>query len=100
MKALSRKPSVTSPPHPKRQENAETVAGNLDEPEMRDPSFRDRCLRRDSYRCVITGDMDTGHWKSLGRPKDTDNAEVQAAHIIPFAYASWNKSSVNTSAIL
>jgi hypothetical protein len=94
VKARSRKPSVTSSPHPKRQENAEIVAGSLDKPETCDPSFRDRCLRRDSRRCVITGSMDTSYWKELGCPKDTKCAGVEAAHIIPFAYGSWNQLSV------
>lgn len=94
MKARSQKPSVTSSPHPKRQENAETVAASLDEPQSRDSSFRAKCLRRDSYHCVITGSMDTVYWKEIGRPKDTRIAPLEAAHIIPFAYGSWKKSSV------
>ena len=71
MKARSRKSSVTSSPHPKRQENAEIVAASLDNPETRDTkSFRGGCLRRDSYRCVISGSMDTGYWEKIDGPKD------------------------------
>lgn len=94
MKALSRKTSVESSPHPKRQHNVEIAAATLDEPKSRDLSFRGRCLRRDSFRCVISGEMDTSHWMKIGRPKDENTGPVEAAHVIPYAYASWNKSSV------
>lgn len=94
MKARSQNPSVTSSPHPKRQENAKIVAASLDKPITRDSSFRGTCLRRDSCRCVVTGDMDTGYWNELGRPQGTNIAFLEAAHIIPFAYGSWTRSSV------
>lgn len=94
MKARSRKSSVTSSPHPKRQENTEIVAGSLDMPEARETIFRERCRRRDSHRCVITGSMHIGHWNELGRPDGTKKTKVEVAHIIPFSYGSWNQSSV------
>jgi HNH endonuclease len=94
VKARSRNPSVTDSPHRKRQENAEIVASTIETPINRDSSFRGRCLQRDSYRCVITGNMDTGYWKEHGCPKDTVIARLEAAHIIPFAYGSWEQSPV------
>jgi hypothetical protein len=39
--------------------------------------------------------MDFEHWNELGRPKEIHFGPVEAAHIIPFAYASWDESSVN-----
>jgi hypothetical protein len=38
--------------------------------------------------------MDTGYWKEHGCPKDTVIARLEAAHIIPFAYGSWEQSPV------
>lgn len=93
MKAVSKLPSVTSSPHSKRLQNVETVAATLDTPETRSERFRNKCFQRDSYRCVVTGDMDEEHWKALGSPKEVDFGPLEAAHIIPLAYASWDKSS-------
>lgn len=100
MKAISKLPSVTSSPHPKRLQNVDTVAATLDTPETRSDWFRSKCFQRDSYRCVVTGDMDQKHWKALGSPEEVDFMPLEAAHIIPFAYASWDKSSVNMSITL
>jgi hypothetical protein len=94
VKARSKQPSITDSPHPKRQENVDIVATTLDKPETRNLSFRDMCLRRDSHRCVVTGHIDTTYWEKLGCPEEVDYWPLEAAHIIPFAYASWDKSSV------
>jgi hypothetical protein len=94
VKARSKQPSVTDSPYPKRQENVDVVAATLDKPQTRDLSFRDMCLQRDSYRCVATGHMDTDYWEKLGSLEDIDFRPLKAAHIIPFAYSSWDKSSV------
>ncbi|KAK2788760.1 hypothetical protein FQN52_006516 [Onygenales sp. PD_12] len=93
MKARSRPPSITPSPLPKREENVEAVAATLETPETRKRAFRDSCFKRDKYRCVITGGTDTSHWKELGRPDDMAHGQLEAAHIIPFAYGSWDKSS-------
>lgn len=100
VKARSRTASVTESPHPKRRNNAEIVAATLDKPESRNLGFREMCLRRDNFHCVISGNMDSGHWEKIGSPEDTRIAPVEAAHIIPFAYASWDKSSVNMPTVI
>lgn len=38
--------------------------------------------------------MDTKHWDKLGSPSDVSFDDLEAAHIIPFAYASWNDRPV------
>jgi hypothetical protein len=38
--------------------------------------------------------MDTDYCEKLGYPEDIDFGPLEAAHIIPFAYSSWDKSSV------
>jgi len=93
VKARSRQSPIASSPFLKRQENVEAVAGTLDKPKNRDPNFRDMCLRRDNYCCVVTGQLETSQWEKLGCPDDVNFGPLEAAHIIPFAYASWDKSS-------
>lgn len=94
VKARSTAPSVTASPHAKRQENADAVASTLDKPVSRDAKFREFCLRRDGYRCVVTGEMDTAHWIKIDCPTDVVSFPAEVAHIIPFSYASWDKSAV------
>ncbi|EAW11918.1 uncharacterized protein ACLA_006760 [Aspergillus clavatus NRRL 1] len=93
MKVRSRQSSITSSPPTKSQHPVEVVASTLDQSNTRDHNFRDMCPRRDDYRCILTGDIDTDHWETLGSPEGVWHMDVQAAHIIPFSYASWDKSS-------
>ncbi|KAE8135355.1 hypothetical protein BDV38DRAFT_284990 [Aspergillus pseudotamarii] len=93
MKTRSKLPSVTDSPDPNRQNNVEVIAGILDQFNTRGQDFHHGCLRRDSYKCVITGEMDTKHWESLGCPEGIDFAPTEGAHIIPFTYASWDTST-------
>lgn len=90
VKARSRQSSSANSPYPEGQDNVDI----LDKPESRDRSFRGMCLQRDSHRSVLTGHMDPKHWKKLGSPEGIYVWPLDAAHIIPFAYASWEKSSV------
>ncbi|OJD10285.1 hypothetical protein AJ78_08650 [Emergomyces pasteurianus Ep9510] len=90
MKTISRITSVSSSPHEKRRNNAEVVATFLSGPQSRDSKFRRTCLRRDSYKCVVTKQMETENWANLGHPSDVSFGDLEAAHIIPFSYASWN----------
>ncbi|KIN05190.1 hypothetical protein OIDMADRAFT_39565 [Oidiodendron maius Zn] len=70
----------------------DVVERMLNSPQARDSKFRDLCHQRDSYRCVITGDMDTNYWeKTLGCPEGVHFSKVRAAHIIPLNYATWDK---------
>jgi hypothetical protein len=93
MKARSQQPSVTDSPHGKRQEQLEAVASKLDQPSTRTEDFRKLCLKRDGYRCVVTGQMDVEHWIESNCPADIPKGLVEAAHIIPFSYGSWDKAS-------
>ncbi|OJD13515.1 hypothetical protein AJ78_06041 [Emergomyces pasteurianus Ep9510] len=90
MKTTSRKTSVSSSPHEKRMNNAEVIAASLSVSQSRDPKFRETCLQRDNYKCVVTKEMDIDYWEEIGCPSDVLFGDVEAAHIIPFAYASWN----------
>ena len=94
MKAASRTSSVVSSPIEKRRDNVNHVASALGDPVPRTPDFRASCLRRDDYRCIISGQMDMHRWEEIGSPEDVTSAYVEAAHIIPFSYASRKVSNI------
>jgi hypothetical protein len=94
VKARSKRPSVSESPYLERQDNIGVVAATLDKPQTRDRSFQDICLERDKYRCVATGHMDTDYWVKIGCPEVIGYGRLVAAHIIPYAYSSWDKLSV------
>ncbi|OJD09949.1 hypothetical protein AJ78_08842, partial [Emergomyces pasteurianus Ep9510] len=87
-KALSPRTSVTESPISKRKRNVELIAANLQV-----PHFRETCLHRDEYRCVVTQVMDFSLWKSINQPPDILYGDMEVAHIIPFVYASWRDIS-------
>ncbi|EKV05517.1 hypothetical protein PDIG_83150 [Penicillium digitatum PHI26] len=89
MKSRSKAPSVVESPHSKRQEQVDTVAATLDQPERRDSSFAAQLQLRDNYRCVITGQLNTDQWEHEGEPGNVSHGPTEGAHIIPFAFASW-----------
>ncbi|OJD15397.1 hypothetical protein AJ78_04329 [Emergomyces pasteurianus Ep9510] len=86
----SRQTSVSSSPHEKGRNNAEFMTGSLSISQSRDSKFRQTFLQRDNYKCVVTRWMDTKHWTKLGRPSNVPFRDLEAAHIIPLSYASWN----------
>ncbi|KEY78166.1 hypothetical protein BA78_8219 [Aspergillus fumigatus] len=46
---------------------------------------------------AVTGQMEVKHWIKCKRPADIPKGHVEAAHIIPISYASWDKASVISS---
>lgn len=94
MKTLSSKSSVTESPHPERLRNAEIVSSNLDEAQTRKKEFRDLCFERDEHRCVLTGVTSITKWEDAGQPEDVEHGYLEAAHIVPFSYASWRGAPV------
>ncbi|KAJ5374446.1 hypothetical protein N7517_006452 [Penicillium concentricum] len=77
-------------PHSKRQEHVDTVASTLNQPKTRDPSFGAQLQLRDTYCCVITGQLNTDQWEREGEPRNVFHGPTEGAHIIPFAFASWS----------
>ncbi|KAK2799929.1 hypothetical protein FQN50_008322 [Emmonsiellopsis sp. PD_5] len=90
MKTTRGKTSVSSSPREMKENDEEVVGSSLPVPQSRDHKFRETCLRRDDYRCVVTRRMDTQRWEDLGCPSDVPFGDLEAAHIIPSVYASWN----------
>ncbi|OJD15621.1 hypothetical protein AJ78_04141 [Emergomyces pasteurianus Ep9510] len=72
MKTTSRKTSVSSSPQ------------SLSVYQSRDSKFRETCLQRDKYKCMVTKEMDINHWGQIDYPSDVLFGDVEAAHIIPF----------------
>ncbi|PGH16992.1 hypothetical protein AJ79_01376 [Helicocarpus griseus UAMH5409] len=60
----------------------------LDETQYDESLFYEMCARRDGYCCVVTKQMDTGHWESLNRPSDVVFGDLEVAHIIAIPCAS------------
>lgn len=89
MKSRSKTPSVVESPHSKRQEHVDIVASTLLQPDRRDPSFATQLQLRDNYRCVITGQLNTDRWEHEGESENVFHGPTKGAHIIPFAFASW-----------
>lgn len=50
------------------------------------------CLRRDDYRCIVTGKVD---WKSFAKLPSYTSLHVQSecAHILPFALGTFDEQS-------
>lgn len=69
------------------------VAAEMDESSTRkeQPTLKDLCLKRDGYRCVVTG-----VWDKLGKnlcpPADRDRCigDTESAHTLPFSMGKWD----------
>ncbi|RAK99966.1 HNH endonuclease signature motif containing protein [Aspergillus ibericus CBS 121593] len=94
MKETCRQASVFASPHSKREANVDLVASTIAEPQYRSTTFRDTLLKRDDYRCVVSGHVDPDYYEQMGLPEDVLNSDLEGAHIIPFSYASWRGEGV------
>lgn len=89
--------SVVSSPHLKHVESRKPVAAKLPSPLAPEKRFRDDCLKRDGYLCLVTKLMDGNHWETMGSPNEQPTAPVEVAHIIPFSYANFSAKEVSFS---
>lgn len=85
---------MASSPHSKRQEQVDTVASQLGSPSTRSSVFRDTMLRRHDHRCAITQALEIARWEELGEPENDTKGPLEAAHIIPFSFASYRDEDV------
>ena len=61
----------------------------------RTQTLRRDCLLRDDRRCVVSGHLEVNEWKIRGRPENEDHGRLEeVAHIIPYAYANYENTSV------
>jgi hypothetical protein len=85
--AERRKPSVTASPD---EADAGAITWTLLlRSEVRDSEFRRDLLRRDGYRCCVTRWLEQKKWLDNGMPANELHDFLEAAHIIPFSFASW-----------
>ncbi len=99
MKAKSRTPSVEPSPRPGWEASIESVASEISPSQRQQTWLRKACLERDQNRCVVSGRYDVEQWMKLpeGDPvrESEKKSRTQAAHIVPFSCASFDKSGVS-----
>ncbi|PGH11310.1 hypothetical protein AJ79_04926 [Helicocarpus griseus UAMH5409] len=96
MKAISRSAPVTQSSHSAQGNQTEAGASELlESPLRRQQRFREDCLQRDGYRCLISGLIDREHFRESGSTEEEDVAGLDAAHIIPFSYSSFEETEVS-----
>lgn len=94
MKARPAQSVVTPSPHTQRNAQDEAVAGYTDRSQSQTLDFRSGCLRRDSYRYIITDVVDFEHWDENEGPYSAKVANAEVAHIIIFSFGSWKSITV------
>jgi predicted acyl esterase len=71
--------------------NLEPIYTQFDDPARQQDEFHEGLLKRDQYRCVVTGAMDYAERIRLGRPPEiTRFDDVEGVHITPLSYGSWD----------
>ncbi|GAD93185.1 hypothetical protein ANI_1_1262034 [Paecilomyces variotii No. 5] len=85
MKTASPSSAIDSPIE-KGKSDVEHVVSTLSEPDK----FQDDVFLRDGHCCVLTQVMNYWHWVDVGEPEYISHADLEAAHIIPFAMDSNN----------
>ena len=62
----------------------------IEEPQVRDSDFRKGCLERDRDRCVVTKAISFDKAEETGSAEDVLQGDLEAAHIIPWSFASYD----------
>ncbi|PGH14630.1 hypothetical protein AJ79_02965 [Helicocarpus griseus UAMH5409] len=88
MRAASRGPSTVTSPISRSCDALESLAKDIPSSLARQLGFREGCLKRDNYSCVVTNVMDFDQWGKLGSPPGQKRGSIEVAHIIPFSYAN------------
>ncbi|KAJ5661686.1 uncharacterized protein N7477_009302 [Penicillium maclennaniae] len=83
-------PTPVDSPHQKRREDAQAVYEVIEEPQVRDMNFRNGCLERDRYRCVVTKAISFNEAEETESADDVLQGDLEAAHIIPWSFASYD----------
>jgi hypothetical protein len=78
--------TVTPSPRPAAEATVEELASHHIQAATRadQPGLKERCEKRDGYRCIVTGTWHPDHC-----PEGEQFGDLQAAHIIPFALGSF-----------
>ncbi|KAJ9227116.1 hypothetical protein DTO027B5_876 [Paecilomyces variotii] len=89
MKARAPTPTITPSPFPDNDEAVEAVAELMDRSPSRNVQkwLKERCLRRDNYRCMVTGIIENS--AAQGAPPSAYTGSTELSHIIPLSIGSW-----------
>jgi hypothetical protein len=98
VKARGRTPVVEPSPRIGADADVNAIASTLDSCSRRDQAnLKADCLRRDNYRCVVTGVYDFVEARrrfSKEERKRMTTERTECAHIIPFSFGSFAESQV------
>ncbi|KAI2730074.1 hypothetical protein CBS147332_1926 [Penicillium roqueforti] len=78
-------PAITPSPLPGVEDSMNLLSLEFDSATQRQSGLRRICLQRDNYQCVVTKAWEHEH----SRPPGARTADLEAAHIIPFALGSF-----------
>lgn len=80
------RPAITPSPRPGVEDSIQDLLSlEFDSASRRQSELRRICLHRDNYQCVVTKAWEHGH----NHPPGARTADLEAAHIIPFALGSF-----------
>ncbi|SPN97550.1 uncharacterized protein DNG_01061 [Cephalotrichum gorgonifer] len=90
----SRSTPISKPPEVEELEEIEEISGGI-EPSTRNDqgSLKSRCLRRDGFRCLITGvyDKDSVDKRLINLPEGGVTTFTNCAHILPFSLRDFER---------
>ncbi|PWY92227.1 hypothetical protein BO70DRAFT_357361 [Aspergillus heteromorphus CBS 117.55] len=91
LRAHSKTPSITISARFGVEDSIENIAAALDEPAARKDQtwLKTACLRRDDYKCCLSGARDPAHKRNSTEIIDRTNC----AHIIPFCIGNWTNET-------
>ncbi|OJJ42581.1 hypothetical protein ASPZODRAFT_104994 [Penicilliopsis zonata CBS 506.65] len=95
MRAAGGKTPTMSSPFSENQEGELTERAKLTKPQVRSQQFIDGCFARDDKKCVASQFLDEEEWEKRGEPSDAVYGRLEAAHIIPFSFGMFEKSTAS-----
>lgn len=93
MKARGQTPVITPSPRETAEADVNRLASEI-QSSYRLGQLRNNCLRRDGYRCVVTGFYDRVAASMVDVPDDAMSDDTECAHIIPFSFGGFGESEV------
>jgi hypothetical protein len=100
VKSRSKTPRPQTNPLFGAEDEVEAFIAQLPESAKRTARFRVDCLRRDGYRCLVTGLYEHRFFNSLSDQQKSELGEesfpdrVDASHIIPFSLSTYTANQV------
>ncbi|OTA04343.1 hypothetical protein A9Z42_0049220 [Trichoderma parareesei] len=85
---------ITQPSNPAAVEQIDLSMIELDPAQREQGRIKEGCLRRDGYRCLVTGSYDLRSLRErrIVPPTGASRAITQCAHILPFGLSSFDEA--------